>query len=274
MKKLFSALIPMIAFSIYPLEANSPPLAPSSQTKQTPEANEEGLVFFTPPAKWMLTDSKALPPHVRIMVVGQGPGSFPPSINLSLEPYKGTLAQYLKIVKNMNAAQGYDWKDLGSIQTQAGNGSLSQVDTKTQWGVVRLMHVILVKNGKVYILTAAALKDEFSIFYKEFFAAMRSLKIAKDEYELVANPQQRTQLKGAAAKLKEQWQQLIIKEQKDNLQTNPTELKEKVFKSPEFQNTIWNPFKEMLKQKYNQLGEEWNFLFLQKIEDQLFNTDS
>jgi hypothetical protein len=146
---------------------------------QNQQNTEEGLVFFTPPVGWMLADSDVLPPHVQVMVVGKGPSSFPPSLNLSWEPYKGTLKQYLKIIKNMNAAKGDEWKDLGMIQTQAGSGHLSQVDTKTQWGDIRLMHVILVKNGNVYILTASALKDEFSVFYKEFFAAMRFLFASK-----------------------------------------------------------------------------------------------
>lgn len=270
MKKILFALIPIVA-SFTPSEAQQPPLASSSTTKQAPQDNEEGVVFFTPPPKWMLADSKALPAHVRIMVVGQGPSSFPPSINLSLEPYAGTLKQYLKIVKNMNASQGYEWKDLGTIQTQAGIGSLSQVDTKSHWGIVRLMHVILVKNGKVYILTASALKDEFSTFYKDFFAAMRSLRIANDEYEFIADSQQRSQLKEATAKLVEKWQSLLIKRQNENPQTNLKELKEKIFNSPEFQNTVWNPFKEMLKKKYDQAGPEWASLFLQKIENQLFS---
>jgi hypothetical protein len=235
---------------------------------------EEGLVFFTPPAGWMLAESNALPKHVKTMVIGKGPTSFPPSLNLSCEPYKGTLKQYLKIVKNMNAAKGYEWKDLGNIQTQAGTGNLSQVDTKTSWGNVRLMHVILIKNGNVYILTASALKDEFSIFYKEFFAAMQSLKIAKDLYEMLNTPQQRTELKTTADKLQAQWKILLAQKQKENPQINPLELQENVFNSEEFQNTIWSPFKEMLKQKYGQLGTEWHSLFLQKLEDQLFNTNS
>lgn len=174
----------------------------------------------------------------------------------------------------MNAAKGYEWKDLGTIQTQAGTGNLSQADTKTQWGNVRLMHVILIKNGNIYILTASALKEEFSIFYNEFFAAMRSLRIAKDVYEIVTNAQQRAQLKTAANKLQSQWQALLAQKQKQSPQMNWAELEEQVFNSEEFKNTLWIPFQEMLKQKYNQWGAEWRSLFLQKLEDQLFNMKS
>lgn len=267
MKKIFSAFLPAICLFICPIEAQNV----SSPPSPNPQANsEEGIIFFTPPANWMLANPSVLPASVKTMVVGKGPSAFPPSLNLSWEPFKATLKQYLKIVKNINAAQGYDWKDLGTIQTQAGTGSLSQVDTKTEWGDVRLMHVILVKNGYVYILTASALKDEFSIFYKEFFSAMRSLRIVKDVYEMVPNSQ-RNQLKTAVNKLVTQWQTLLNERQKQAPQMNWDQLQENLFNSGEFQNTLWNPFKEMLKQKYNLLENEWHSMFLQKLEDQLFN---
>lgn len=138
---------------------------------------EETKLQFTPPTGWMTADSNALPARVRVMVVGKGLSNFPPSLNVSSEPYNGTLKQYLKTVKEMNAMQGYTWKDLGNIQTEAGVGNLSQVDTQTNWGKVRLMHVILKKDGHIYIMTASALTDEFSLYYQDFFRAMRTLKV-------------------------------------------------------------------------------------------------
>lgn len=286
MKKFFILLITnfILASSIHgqlpPLSPSKPNISPLKSTPSQPKPtqslkeNEEGIVFFTPPNGWMLADQASLPGRVKTMVIGKGPSSFPPSLNLSSEPYKGTLKQYLKIVKNMNTAQGYEWKDLGSIQTQAGLGSLSQVDTKSQWGTIRLMHVIVVKNGNVYILTASAMKDEFSIFYNDFFKAMRSLKIVNDLYELVNDTQQRNQLKTDVSKLQMQWQSLVTQKQTENPQISLLEAQESVFNSADFQKTIWTPFKEMIKQKYSQLGSEWQTLFLQKTEDQLFNLKS
>lgn len=136
-----------------------------------------GAVFFTPPSGWRMADADELSRHVSIMVVGKGQNEYPPSINLASEPYKGTLKDYLKIVKTLNDSQGYAWKDLGTIRTEAGIGSLSQVDFKSKWGEERLMHVILKKNDTIYIMTAGALKQEFSRFYPQFFEAFRSLRI-------------------------------------------------------------------------------------------------
>lgn len=133
--------------------------------------------MFKPPEGWRQADSSALPPSVKIMVVGKGEKEFPPSINLGTDHFEGSLKDYLKLIKSINDAQGTQWKDLGMIRTEAGDASLSQVDSTTEWGKVRMMHVILVKNHTVYIMTAAALQEEFPRFYKDFFIAMRSLNL-------------------------------------------------------------------------------------------------
>lgn len=140
-----------------------------------PLASQEAR--FTPPKGWRMAEPDKLPPHVQIMVVGEGKLEFPPSINLSTEEYAGTLDDYLKIVKKINDDNEAVWKDLGKIKTEAGEASLSQAENITQYGSVRMMHVILVKDGMVYILTAGALKSEFSMHYKDFFEAFRSFSI-------------------------------------------------------------------------------------------------
>lgn len=134
---------------------------------------------FVPPQGWRLAEHDKLPPHVEVMVMGEGKLEFPPSINLSTEPYTGTLQQYLQIVKKINNKHGSEWKDLGKIKTTAGEASLSQADSVSKWGPVRMMHVILVKDGTVYILTAASLKNEFSSHYKQFFESFRSFTITE-----------------------------------------------------------------------------------------------
>jgi hypothetical protein len=101
-------------------------------------------------------------------------------MNLTIEPYKGTLKQYLKIVKDINASKGNAWTDLGKIKTASGEASLSQLDKKMSGEDMRMLHTIILKNEKIYILTAAAAKSEFSSFYKQFFDAMSSLRINEE----------------------------------------------------------------------------------------------
>ena len=260
----------MLTSSIF---GQSLPFAEIKKEKKEAEVEQpkDPIVYFTPPPGWMIADPSALSGRVRMMIVGKAPSNFPPSLNLTSEPYQGTLKQYLKIVKNINDAKGYEWKDLGTIKTDAGIASLSQVDTKSQWGTVRQMHVIIIKNGTVYLLTAAALKEEFSIFYKEFFAAMRSLKITHDLYELIPDSKERIQLKNAVAQLKKEWETLVIQNKKENPQLPLHNIEENVFQNDPFQKTIWKPFTETLKQTTKSLGEEWQTLFLNNLENQLFH---
>lgn len=256
---LFSAIsLP----EIYGLEDSSSKTIPKKNT-------EEPIVLFTPPQGWHLTDPTTLTPHVRCMVVGKGTSSFPPSLNLSSEPYKGTLREFLKIVKNINTSKGDEWKDLGTIKTKAGLASLSQVDTPTPWGEKRLMHVIIVKEGQVYILTASALKSEFPSFYNAFFASMKSLNIVKDPYDLIANLEDKKLLRKAADHIVEKWKEIASKTQIENPQMSSEELHTQVFAKAEFQNSVWIPFTESLKQKYSDLGPEWQSLFLQKLKNRL-----
>lgn len=158
-------------------QQNNPPQSsvPSSVVTEAPK----GTILFSPPLGWHFADAKDLPKSVKVMVVGKGSREFPPSINLGMEEFSGTLKQYLKRIKEINDSHGNVWKDLGTIQVQAGNASLSQVDSKTKWGEVRMMHVILLRDNVIYIMTAASSKDDFPKFYKDFFAAFRSLHFSQ-----------------------------------------------------------------------------------------------
>lgn len=170
---IFTCLCLPLFLSFNPLSGNSvdPTHTPENISRESIE-----VIAFNSPKGWHYADKSALPPSVKVMVIGKGPSEYPPSINLGTEKYQGTLKQYLNRIKEINASQGITWKDLGTIHTQAGDASLSQIDSKTQWGEVRMMHVILMKNGTVYIVTAAALKEEFPIFYKEIFNSLQSLR--------------------------------------------------------------------------------------------------
>lgn len=236
-----------------------------SPTKDSPEQamNEPGAVFFTPPEGWRIADATQLPSNVKIMVVGKGDHVFAPSLNLTVEPYKGTLKQYLKIVKSINDAKGAAWQDLGNIKTQAGNANLSQVDTKTEWGETRMMHVILLKNNHIYILTAAALREEFPKFYKEFFSALRSLHINKNVFEMISNPKKRNELENSVDEVKKGW--LKLTSETPSYNQSP----EDFFQSKEFQTIYWKPFQEKLNFDYKEMSPNWRVQVLTQIQNEL-----
>lgn len=272
MKKILHRLILCSCVSFHFFVLNAAPTKPANSAVNLVIQPSENIAVFTPPTGWNQADAKSvkLPPRVKVMVVGKGPSAYPPSMNLSSEVFQGTLKQYLQIVKRMNDDKGYDWKDLGTIRTQAGNASLSQVDTKSQWGDIRLMHVILLKNGTIYILTASALKNEFSLFYQDFFKSMRSLRIANDFYDTIPNAQQRNELKAQIQKMKIQWKNNSSQMLTEKALTDPNDFKEKVFHSDSFQSAAWQPFIEFINRKYVDLGSDWQAMAEKKVKDELF----
>lgn len=151
--------------------------APSEQLT----AEKMEVVEFTPPAGWRYGEQRPEHKHVRSMVIGKGEHELPPSLTLATDRFQGPLKEYLKRAKGISEADGGVWKNLGSIRTEAGEATLIQEDRKTNWGDLRLMYVFLPRNGTVYILTAAALKEEFVKFYADFFRSMRSLRIRTED---------------------------------------------------------------------------------------------
>ena len=135
--------------------------------------------IFTVPKGWASVEREQLPSNIECLVVGSSKTSFPPSINLSTENFKGSLEDYLNIVKNISKEEGSKFKKLGQIETHAGTASLSQTDLNTEYGKVRLMHAMLLHNETMYILTTSALSKEYVAFYPLFFHTMQSFQISE-----------------------------------------------------------------------------------------------
>lgn len=203
--------------------------------------------IFVPPKDWLATDPARLPPSVKAMVIGKSEHGYPPSINIGLEPFEGSLKSYLKNVKLINESQNAIWKDLGQITTECGQASLSSVDMPTEWGDVRLLHAITIRYGTAYIMTCASLKEEFSKNYKDFLAAMRSMKINRDVYEMVGHPELR-------AKLLNQIQHL----KKEHAQLPPEEFHKQ-----------WEAFLEKLDTDFSQMGSRWRSAMIAKAEKEI-----
>lgn len=256
------------------LLAATPSTIPLAQEKTLQEkmveiAKETGAVTFQPPPNWRLAEPSALPPNVKVMVVGKGNSAFPPSLNLATDHFVGTLKEYLRIVKAKNEKWGDDFRDLGVIRTDAGDASLSQVDTKTKWGTERLMHVILVKNDHVYILTAAALKEEFPKYYKDFFNSFRSLKINKDIYELLGNPAKIAGLKNAIQEVGFEWKNYKQRAERATILTPDTGADLRLFEGADFQQKYWNAFKTYLSKDFPDMPGTWHIEVLAYARNQL-----
>ncbi|NGX57815.1 MAG: hypothetical protein K940chlam3_00711 [Chlamydiae bacterium] len=240
----FSLFIPSFSFA----DETVKPSEYSSDILQEP-----GALTIKPPPGWKAANSADLPPRVKMMIVGTGKRHYPPSINIGTEPYRGTIKDYLLMVKRVNESLGAEWRNLGSIKTQSGKASLSQVDMNTEWGPVRLMHVILIKNRTVYIVTAGALKEEFSFYYKDFFDSFKSIQLNPDVFELVSDRRQQQKLVSAYHKLLKQH------DKPKNFDLG----------SDDFQKKYWKPFLTLLENEYGSMGSDWMEKTKQKIHRDL-----
>lgn len=231
-----------------------------------------GLAIFTPPKGWLSADKEALTPHVKILVVGPKlQNDMPPTMNLMIEPYEGTLKNYLNNVKKINDAHGDAWKDLGSLKTKAGEANLSQVEIRSKWGGEKLMHAIIVKNGYAYVLTATASKNEFGRFYRQFYNSLRSLQIYDNVFDLIEDPAKRNDLENAYTSMKIFFKEILQLPTNETNSFSNNSLQEQIFLSNNFQSNYWQPFKVMLQRDYSDLGEDWQKAVLADLQERLLN---
>lgn len=139
------------------------------------------LPCFLPPANWEAATPNSLSSYVQIGFVGKGSSEFRPSINLATEEVDVPLKQYVKAVKKIHAEETHtSWRDLGKFMMQAGEGRLTEITTSSPWGEVKMLQALFVKDHTAYILTGAALKQEFAQFQADFLKTFRSLSLLQD----------------------------------------------------------------------------------------------
>ena len=137
--------------------------------------------FFIPPKGWEIADPKKLSPSVHICFIDKKAKGVPPSVNLATEATSVSLDAYVEAVRKIHAADpNAKWRDLGSFRAPLGTGRLTELELSTEFGKARLVQLIIMKNQRAYILTASALKTEFSKYYKTFDQVLHSLQSTTD----------------------------------------------------------------------------------------------
>ncbi len=149
---------------------------------QSEETSRESS--FTPPAKWMTVDSALLAPSVKVSFSTKSQKDFNPSINLSEEKTTLTFKEYIKAVQKMYESDSSNrWRNLGNIETKAGKALLTSIETETPLGKARLFQLFFLENGTAYILTAAALQEEFGMYQKTFLDSFASFSFIPGKKE-------------------------------------------------------------------------------------------
>ncbi len=130
---------------------------------------------FTPPTKWVTVDASLLAPSVKVSFSTKSQKDFNPSINLSEEKTTLTCKEYIKAVQKMYESDCSNrWRNLGNIETKAGKALLTSIETETPLGKARIFQLFFLENGTAYIVTAAALQEEFGMYQKTFLDSFAS----------------------------------------------------------------------------------------------------
>lgn len=138
----------------------------------------EGSYTFSPPSGWDQAVPSLLAPGVEVSFFTSSTKEFRPSINLATEKTPTTLQAYLKSVQKIyESSQKNRWRNLGSLKMEAGTATLTAIDMETEAGQVRLFQAFLLHQGTTYILTAAALVEDFPQYQQQFLDAFHSFSL-------------------------------------------------------------------------------------------------
>jgi hypothetical protein len=213
--------------------------------------------YITPPAGWEIADPKFLAKSVQIAFLKKSATGFSPSVNLAIEKSNLSLPEYLNVIRQIYESDKHSrWRQLGKVHTQSGIGQLTEIDTDTEFGPVRMLQLILVKQGCTYVVTAAALKEQIAQYYKDFQATFRSLQITSDLISTVPQMERRDSLKERSERLISSWEKTI--------EQGVVSLAE-----PRFQKEHWLPFQNAVLKEFEDMGPHWQILMLKSIQEKM-----
>lgn len=224
-------------------------------------ANEPQFSFFQPPEGWLMSNPMHFNEGLKIGFVQSERKIFTPAISLFIEKIPCDEKTYIDAVKkNHRADITKSIRELGLLQTKSGKSHLLQIDTKSNWGKIRLLQSILVKDGYAYIQTATCLREDFLKINQELLKSLQSLCVAED---LPSTLENHKEFDTKLASLFTTW--------KKYLQTAKGE-KEELFKANFFQRNQWVPFTDYITQNYEEFGICWQILAIQYVKEQLMRT--
>jgi hypothetical protein len=233
--------------------------APKKEISTLLESSEPHYCYFIPPKGWDLADQTKLSPRVKICFIGKSSSNLLPSVNLATEEVDITLKAYVDIVKkDCESDPNCVWRDLGKYNTLLGEGRLTEREVKTPWGVSRQVQLIVIKDQRAYILTAGALKEEFSRHYQDFEGVLRSLIITDDLTSHIISTEK-----------KELLHKLIENLQSSFKEINKVATIEEAFESNSFQKECWQPFQQKIINDFTEMGPYWQILLLRDVQHQL-----
>lgn len=217
------------------------------------------FAFFTPPPNWLIVNSEKQSPGIKIGFIASKRKIFTPALSFAIEKISHKQA-YLKAVKSHHFKNRFHrLTDLGEFETKSGQAHLFQIDLKNNWGNIRILQSILIKDQRAYILTGSCLKKDFQTISQLFIQTFRSLTISKD---LLSSLYENNPLKRNIINLKKSFLKYF---------SSAKGTQEKLFQECFFQENQWKPFLEAVKHHGKNLGICWQVLLIDEIKNYLLN---
>jgi len=194
--------------------------------------------FFMPPNKWKLADPKKLSPMVEACFLGKGKTAFYPSINIATEEIDISDKEYISIVVKMHKDDpNIEFRRFGKIKTQAAIADLFELTTKTNFGTVKMLQTIIVKDNKAYVLTGSMHIDDFKTMSKTILKTFQSFQIVDNLTDCIKDLEKKQNLKKAI---------------------------ENLARSKSIKDKDWKKFEKTVLKDFKELGEFWQ---LQVMKD-------
>lgn len=204
-------------------------------------------VYFIPPDGWDCVQPPKPDRFFQIAFIGKGQSDFRPSLNLAIEEIDVPLKEYLKAVRKIHETEmKVEWRDLGAFTFNSGKGRLAEITTPSPIGAIKMLQGILVQGRYAYILTGAALKEEFSTWQKPLLNALHSLAVVPDLFSAIADTSLRSSLQKTFYAF-------------DHLSTD------------EERRTEWSKLQKTIVSDFAPMGAHWQFLILKEGHQRIFS---
>lgn len=227
--------------------------------------SEEPFYYFIPPKTWDVVDPSKLTHMFKIAFVEHSAKTFKPSLNLGVQKVNVSAEEYIEAAKKQHLVnRNKKWSELGIVHTKAGSAHLSQIDEKANFGDVRSMQCILLKQGYVYVLTAVALRDDFLNYYHEFLNAFESFSIYQDTVHSLSSQELKNCYNMKVQKLLDQWTLFLAS-------TKTPQEPKKAFNDRRFQKGLWKDFERFLSKNFKDEGVFWQVMAAKEVRSHLVN---
>jgi len=169
--------------------------------------------IFSPPPNWEYIILPETPPCIKATFVGESSSPLKPSINIAQENISISEEAYLKAVKAIHDEEpNTKWKKTGKITTQVGIATLAEIDSKNSLGDLKMIQMILIKDKVAYIITGAAVKEDFPKIVQQLLQSCRSFHFEEKRMKPIPNNMEKSKAFKELKKqmTQEQWEYLKI----------------------------------------------------------------